>query len=128
MVYFSQVATGLASRLRLKPKCAECMPIAPLCRHGAGISLEIETIQRTIDTALICCRRHGAGISLEIETILAPVLIGYGLQVATGLASRLRLKHAGKQISQDRKQCRHGAGISLEIETIGLRHFPFLLS
>src|SRR6266702_3749261 len=86
------VATGLASRLRLKQRCRAAGQPGHQGRHGAGISLEIETMIRK-----------------EPEEM--------DERVATGLASRLRLKHGFKEFILAFVGGRHGAGISLEIET-----------
>ena len=53
------------SRLRLKPSRRGFAGMPQESRHGAGISLEIETL--ICDEGYHCadCGRHGAGISLE---------------------------------------------------------------
>src|SRR5579859_5669340 len=61
--------------------------------------------------------RHGAGISLEIETRKIAQVRTRDPSVATGLASRLRLKQRTFVRRRAQAHRRHGAGISLEIET-----------
>ena len=61
------VATGLASRLRLKQVDAEAATSAPDSRHRAGVSFEIET-SRARTSCVSRPRRHRAGVSFEIET------------------------------------------------------------
>ena len=118
-----RVATGLASRLRLKPHEIHVAHVHEFRRHRAGVSFEIETIEKGKELIVKLCR-HRAGVSFEIETTKAEIVDYYRDNVATGLASRLRLKQIYKQSYYGLQSCRHRAGVSFEIETV-TRHERF---
>ena len=115
--YEIRVATGAASRLRLKPSAAQnATTISVTSGNRGGFSFEIETSPDAARSRTAACVATGAasrlrlkpgkryrleqrchrgnrgGFSFEIETLPGKRgAIGSG-QVATGAASRLRLK------------------------------------
>ena len=113
---FPAVATGAASRLRLKHRLMRPVPGPLLVATGAASRLRLKQLQ-VGKWYPICRGGNRGGFSFEIETARVWRLTTASLRVATGAASRLRLKHADCRMAAHRSACGNRGGFSFEIET-----------